>query len=213
MRFAMEKGFIKKINNSKNFYELIKRRPTAYVLLSLIADRAKRQSEDNFNDLKIGQCYIGDYKTYGVTEQVYRTDKLYLEKWHFSTFKGTGKGTIATLHDNSIFDINPRTDQRPVQRTANGQLTTNKNDKNEKRETAPLLSKLEYLQNIPTEDMDTLLAGLDCSRKQLLSKAEDLFNYCVSKGKMYRNYKLFLRGALKRDFPPLAGIKIFNPKI
>jgi hypothetical protein len=60
-------------------------------------------------------------------------------KWKFITTKSTTKGTIATLLDNGIYDINleagngqndePVTDE---QRTGNGQVTTNKNVKKQK---------------------------------------------------------------------------------
>ena len=98
--------FIQFVKDSKNFNELIKRRHTAFILLALIAQRSKRSNDSNFNDLEIGECYIGDFKTYGVTEKIYRNDKLFLEKYHFAAFKRASKGTIAKLLDKSIFDIN-----------------------------------------------------------------------------------------------------------
>lgn len=136
-------GFIK-LNRSKEVEHLIEefysKRPTAYVLLTIIALRARRSGEKHLDDLQIGEAYIGvgDYLKMGLTEQIYRTDKKYLEKYGFSTFKSTSKGTIALLCNDLIFDINPSsklTNKLTVsQRTANGQLTTNKNDKNVKND-------------------------------------------------------------------------------
>jgi len=143
-------SFIQFVRGSKNFKELIKRRPTAFVLLALIADRARWKNDTHFDDLEVGEALVGDYKTYGVTEQIYRTDKNFLEKFKFITIKPTSRGTIVKLIDTSIFNLNtqPTNDRANrqltnSQRTANEQLTTNKKDKRikgkkDKRYTSPL---------------------------------------------------------------------------
>lgn len=125
--------FFKAIRNSKNAEELIKRRPTAFALLYLIASRAKRSNDSNFLDLEIGEALIGDFKSYGVrSRQVYRSDLELLKSHQFLTIRTTNRGTIAKLIDTSIFDINPDTNQPSPQPSINHQATTNKNDKNGK---------------------------------------------------------------------------------
>lgn len=113
----------------------------AYILLGVIAQRARRTNKFNRFGLTVGQALIGDHKKYGMTEREYRTAKKKLKKWGFATFKGTNKGTIATLCDKRIYDINPetkdgqsdetKTDKR---RARDGQGTTNKNVKNANNE-------------------------------------------------------------------------------
>lgn len=120
LAFFVMNGFIQLPRKSKNFYELIKRRPTAFVLLVLIARRARWANDTNFDDLEVGEALIGDHKTYGVTRQVYRTDKEFLEKFNFITTRATNKGTIAKLIDTSIIDINAQ----PTNQRANHRLTT-----------------------------------------------------------------------------------------
>jgi len=110
---------------NQHAFDLIKNRPTAFTLLSLIALRAKRSNEE-ISELKIGQAYVGDYKSYGVTEQIYRTDKAMLESCKLATFKGTKKGTIATLLDKRLFDTNENINQRTDKRDTNEIATTNK---------------------------------------------------------------------------------------
>lgn len=117
----------------------MKKRPTAFALLTLIAIRARRQNDTNFDDLELNEALIGDYETYGVTEQIYRTDKKFLEKYKFITYRATTKGTIVKIVDTTIFDINvehtnERTNRQLTdsQRAANGQLTTNKELKKER---------------------------------------------------------------------------------
>jgi hypothetical protein len=60
-------------------------------------------------------------------------------------------------------------------------------------------SSLEYLKNIPKED---LLEFKDkgFTESMVKSKAEDLLLYCQSKGKLYKNYKAFLLNALNKDY-------------
>lgn len=65
-------------------------------------------------------------------------------------------------------------------------------------------NSIDYLKAIPDEDMKEFTARFDATPKQLQSKAEDLLNYCKSKGKTYRNYKAFLLNALKRDFKEMT---------
>lgn len=104
-----EKGFIKFNRNSSKYFRMLEERPTAFLLLSLIANRARRTNEkDLMIDLEIGEALIGDFFAYGVTRAVYRTDKEYLIKNGFIlTTKADRRGTIVKLIDSDIFDINP----------------------------------------------------------------------------------------------------------
>ncbi len=101
--------------------------PNEFLLLSLIALRARRTDDVDFTGLKVGQAMIGDYKNCGLTEQRYRSAKTNVQAWGLATFKGTSKGTIATLMNSDIFDINigktQRTKQRANNDPANGQIT------------------------------------------------------------------------------------------
>lgn len=102
-------GFIKFNRNSSKYFEMIADRPTAFLLLSLIANRARRTNEkDLMVELEIGEALIGDFCSYGVTESIYRTDKEYLLKHDFIiTTRTDRRGTIVRLVDSDIFDINP----------------------------------------------------------------------------------------------------------
>jgi hypothetical protein len=60
---------------------------------------------------------------------------------------------------------------------------------------------INYLLSIPSEDFEELKKDLDVSDEQIKSKGEDLHNYCLAKGRVYKDYKAFLRNSLKRDYP------------
>lgn len=129
--------FVRFLDHSPEFYELIKQRPTAFVLLAIIADRARKMPMDINDGRDVGEALIGDYKQYGATPQSYRTDKKYLEMFKMTTFKTTNKGTIAKIVNSSIFDIsrvsstNKLTDQ---QQATNMQATTKQEVRSEIKE-------------------------------------------------------------------------------
>lgn len=134
------RGFIQ-LNRNNEVFSLIKNRHSAYSLLTIIALRARRTTERCFDGLRIGEALIGDYESYGATEQIYRSDKKFLEKYGLATFKTTTKGTIAQLTGSIIFDINEEeitgkiTDpQRPAHEppTTNNKENNGKNEKNSK---------------------------------------------------------------------------------
>jgi hypothetical protein len=134
-----ERGFFK-ILRTKQTLELMKD-PKAWTLFSLIAYRAKRTNEASIYGLKIGEALIGDYKSCGLSEKEYRNAKKRLAKMGLAVFKGANKGTVATLINTDIFDINAEDggEQKGGQgaskgRTRGGQGASKKKEKNEKKE-------------------------------------------------------------------------------
>ena len=89
--------------------------PNAFLLLTQIAMRAKWKSCP-VTRLNAGQAFIGDWQQAGLhSEMVYRHAKDVLFKCGIATFKGTNKGTVATLMNSTIFSIS--------QTSNNGQAT------------------------------------------------------------------------------------------
>ena len=102
----------------------------------VMAFRARR-TDHPMNGLKAGQCFLGDIKKIGLTERQYRTAKKQLETWNLATFKGTSKGTIGTLLNTKVYDINEESSDEQVtdkRRTVDEQVTTNKECNNGKNE-------------------------------------------------------------------------------
>jgi hypothetical protein len=130
-----------KATRSNDAIELIKMNPNAFVLAYIIASRARYTNTFNAYALARGEAFLGDYKTYGMTEQQYRTAKEQLQKHNFATFRSTSKGTIGKLMDTRLFDplnisSNEQSNERTTseQRTNNVQVTTNKKDNKENNE-------------------------------------------------------------------------------
>jgi len=113
--------------------DLLMYHPNAFLLLTLIAMRARR-TPNLIKNLDICECQLGDYKACGLTEQKYRTAKNILEKLNLATFETTNKGTIGKLINTDIYNINPESCNGQTnnqitneQRTDNEQVTTNNN--------------------------------------------------------------------------------------
>ena len=74
----------------------------AFVLLAQIAQRARRTSDLDIDELAVGEALVGDHESIGLTEQEYRTAKKHLARLGIATFRGTSRGTVAKLIDNSL---------------------------------------------------------------------------------------------------------------
>jgi len=128
--------FIKLIRSEKAI-QLLRDVP-CFMLLSAIAMRARRTDAFNVHGLETGEALVGDHRSYGLTEQQYRTAKKKLARWVIATFRATNKGTVAKLADSSVYDINSEPDNTEAneqstskQRASNERLTTNKNERME----------------------------------------------------------------------------------
>lgn len=105
------KPFFLKLQITDETEELIKNDFKAFQLLYLIAKR--RRYESGFQRLngktiylEAGQSLLGDYREAGLNSVgEYREAKKRLSKCNLATFKGTGRGTIASIINKRVFDI------------------------------------------------------------------------------------------------------------
>jgi hypothetical protein len=101
-----ENTFIKAYRNP-DALALMKSNRNAFCLYYVIAVRARR-NRDGFNpyNLAPGEAPLGDYENYGMSEKEYRGAKAFLEKHRIAAFRRANRGTIATLLNSDVFDIN-----------------------------------------------------------------------------------------------------------
>ena len=142
------------LHRSKSCELLIQRHPKAFLLLTVIAIRA-RYTEDQcpITGLGYGQAFIGDWQDCGLESyKGYRIAKNTLTELGFAAFKGTSRGTIATLlprdGESMIYTISngcsgqaegqTEGQSRGNQGAIKGPLTTRKQGNKEKKEKAPL---------------------------------------------------------------------------
>lgn len=116
-------SFIKLIRSEKTD-ELQENFPNAFLLLTLIAMRARRKKEPSLTGIQQGEALIGDYKKAGIdTEGKYRWALYILKKHGFITTRTTNKGTIAKLENCDVFDVNLE-DQEQTEQHPNNEPTT-----------------------------------------------------------------------------------------
>jgi len=76
--------------------------------------------------MKAGESFIGDWKNAGLpSEMAYRHAKKILKESGLATFRGTSRGTVATLSNSSIYSISKEAN--------NGQNNTLETDKEQTR--------------------------------------------------------------------------------
>ena len=110
-------GFIKQSRGTE--VDELMRFPFAFLLLTQIARRARRTTQTfNPHDLKPGEALIGDHQSIGASLQNYRTAKEQLARWKLATFQPTSRGTIATLIDTRVYDINAEQSNNPANNRA-----------------------------------------------------------------------------------------------
>ena len=141
--------FIKFIHSEESDY-LLENYPNAFLLLSLIAGRARRVSGKP-DGLEIGECYIGDYEKAGIqSRQSYRTalsileTRLHIKKVEScrtrkksttgSTTGSTTVGTKVKLLRSDVWDINPEINNHLNPHHTNHRPTTDQPPTNHEQE-------------------------------------------------------------------------------
>ena len=127
-----------------------------------------------------------------------------------NNLKSTHELTIETSSEYSIITIQNYNDYQKLtsklthdQPATNPQLTTNNNDNNDNnvnKEMETPSPKISYLLNVPELDLQGFTQKYQCTDRQVRIKAEQLHDYCQAKGKIYKDYKAFLRNAISKDF-------------
>lgn len=73
-------------------------------------------------------------------------------------------------------------------------------------------ASINYLQNIPSEDMKEFTQKFHASPSMIKDKAEALYLWCESNGKRKRNYKAFLLTAMRKDFEKRKPVTVIEDK-
>jgi len=112
--------------NRSELARSLQTKPFSSHLLAVIAQRIKYK-DDPILGLKAGQCFMGDYAKLGLTRGQYRKALENLEKWQIVATRTTNRGTIVTLINSDIYDLNasPATNHTTNKQPSNDQQLTN----------------------------------------------------------------------------------------
>lgn len=132
----------------------------------------------------------------------YKTLSRLQTKYGFSNNKSNNQFTVVSILGKSVLG-NSGNSKSNIKVTTREQRQSNNiyNNINTHTEREKPHGSLSFLLNIPQEDLLTLKAGLVVTDSQVKDKAEDFYNYCLSKGRKYKDYRAALRNALKKDYP------------
>ena len=172
----MAERFIKFIPSEISDH-LRSKHPFAFLLLQLVAERARRLPGDP-SGLKVGEAYIGDYESIGATRGQYRHALVVLTQYKLlqimetcrnrkkTTTGTTTVGTKVKLIDSSIWDLNlednnqwnnhPTTTEQPPN---NHEQERNNNVKKEQQQPAApvaVFSSLEKIKDPSVTDKEKL---------------------------------------------------------
>lgn len=207
-------GFLK-LSRGEETLELMSN-PNCFILLAQIAYRARRKDTFSVNNLKPNQCYIGDYKKIKLTHQKYRTALKKLESWGFITTETTNKGTIATLTDTRVWDINAETGNKRInkpatsqQQTSNKPATTKEEGKKEKKGKKEITLYREF------DHLKMSMLEFDKLKEKYRKEEIDIVLDKIENYKKNTNYKsLYLTSVqwLKREHGNRKSVELIDGK-
>jgi len=159
-----------KYNPDSDMAKYLHTKPIANHLANIIATRARR-SDCLYTKLKTGQCFLGDYKKIGLTEQQYRTGKELLERIKYATFHGTNKGTVASLVSIEVYDLNTKLPNGRSNGTKDTPATDEATDEQRLTKKAKELKKEQELKKKDIVDfLDVFEFFKSCTGKQVQTK-------------------------------------------
>ncbi len=154
----MSVRFLKFIPSDEALF-LMRYHPNAFILLTYIANSARRYS-GHPDGLSVGQCHLQSWKEYGLTEQQYRTaKKILVTRKHIAilltnrfrknaTTVVTTNSTLVQLCNDTIYDINPE----QINDLINDRPTTDQRPTNDKQERRRMNKKEKEEEKIAPSD-------------------------------------------------------------
>jgi hypothetical protein len=204
----MTNSFIK-LNRCEKTNDLIECHPNAFLLLTVIALRARRVP-NIIKNLDVCECFVGDFDKIGLSRQQYRTALDVLESLKFIIKTPTNKGTVVKLINSNIYDINiedaNQPDNHPDNQPDNQPATTNKKLKklkNEKKKHIPA-SDIIDLYNKTLPELPKTKVKSDTLKKNIKARWNEYEE--MQNMEAWKNYFLeirkmpFLMGISNTDF-------------
>ncbi|HWY79556.1 MAG TPA: hypothetical protein VNW29_04300 [Candidatus Sulfotelmatobacter sp.] len=202
--------------------------PNAFLLLQVIAERARRIS-GHPDGLEIGECYMGDLCC-GFSEQNYRTAKLRLVDMKYvkicetnrtrkkSTTGITTKGTKIKLISSAIWDINIENDNvspndclTTDQRLPNDEQERTRKNKNEKEEQQQVRGDFSKFQE-DFEKFNFILSDIEWVMQNYTPERTQMALDYVKQSQGIDNPVAVTKWHLKQENPPLPKKKKLPPR-
>lgn len=172
----------------------------------------------NDDDLKIllAKRFILTFENGVIVIKHWRINNLVRKDWYRPTQYLEEKNTLF-LKENGAYTQDCNQGEPLVNELLTNSLTQVRIGKDRLGKEEDTSRSIEYLRNIPTEDIKEFRERFEASERQIKNIAENLLLYCKSHGKVYKNYKAFLLNALKKDLverqPKILAPQIKEPEL
>jgi len=207
---SQRRMFSQQIVDSDAFLDMPQTSQLLYFHLSMRADddgfvgnpkKIIRMIGGGEDDLKIliGKRFLLTFETGVVVIKHWRIHNLIrADRYHETAYLKEKKGLV--IKDNGAYtESGVQNGNQVATEASQGKLRVGKDREEEKSPDKPELH-LSYLKEIPKDDVKEFTDTYKVTEYQLIGKANDLFDWCESNGKRKKNYKAFLRVAVKKDF-------------
>lgn len=187
---------------NKEFASMSDKAQKTYIFLIVLADDDGRLKGDSEwlrikifpYDTRMTQMHMKSY-----LKEIHKAHLITwykVEENYFIEHPNWSKFQILRADRKKDSDIPPSTDNQLTTKGRVSKLSKLSKSIEEKPE-----ASLSYLKNIPINHLFEFYQRFDCSKNALISKGEDLFNYCKTTGKTYKDYHFFMLKSVKKDFP------------
>lgn len=208
--FIMNEGWIKLYRKSKD--HPLMRDLTAWGIFSWILLTVDRGT----GEMTLGRFWASEYFKMNPST-FYKALRRLEKKYKVVTLTSNNKYTTVKLLNWTKYQSGKET----VTQAGNNKVTTDSQQSNNKVTHIQEVKNREliiekdssenYLLNVPSNDLAEFSIAFICTDRQIINKAQSLYDYCQSSGKSYKDYKAFLRNALRKDFGDRIEVQPFSP--
>lgn len=147
-----------------------------------------------------GVCVIKHWKIHNYIQNDRYSETNYTEEKKKLLLKENGSYKLK--EEECIQDVSKVDTQVRLGKVREGKEREEEKEEKEDEEPSPDKPEthLSYLKNIPSEDIKEFTDDYKVTEEALIAKASDLLDWCEANGKRKKNYKAFLRVAVKKDF-------------
>lgn len=143
---------------------------------------------------------LKELETIGLLKRAKRHDGR-IEYILFTTVKEFDCGIEKRLELPSVKESHRGNSSPSKSLTHNIEISLDRDSNKKERESPDKPENhLSYLKEIPKEDVKEFIEDYKVTEEGLKAKASDLLDWCEANGKRKKNYKAFLRVAVKKDF-------------
>lgn len=207
---AQKRMFDKGLIETDSFMDMPMPTKALYFLLGMEADdegfvspnRVMRIYGGNADDLKvlIAKGFVIQFESGVIVITDWKKNNWLDSRRIKETVHQAEKKLLGESKEKYFLLSNGLANAEPEERRVEENSREEKEEETEKESPDKPEKHLSYLKEIPKEDIKEFVDEYKVTEEGLKAKAADLLDWCEANGKRKKNYKAFLRVAVKKDF-------------